>query len=165
VIGNGWQQVQGQFVVSGGELRNVAVIGTDLAVQPTLRGSTQSAGADFASVDNNAKPRFGIVLRYQDPRNYYLLYRLTGGTSVLRISRIVNGAERVLASVPIANPAPNSFFHLSGRAWGTLLILELGGVPKLSVTDPTFASGSFGVLMGSSSTKAQRIDNFTAAVQ
>lgn len=165
VIGNGWQQAQGQFVVSGGELRNAAVIATDLAVQPALRGRTQSAEADFASVDNNAKPRFGIVLRYQDPRNYYLLYRLTGGTSVLRISRIVNGAERILASVPIANPTPNSFFHLSGRAWGTLLILELGGVPKLSVTDPTFASGSVGVLMGSSSTKAQRIDNFSAAVQ
>jgi hypothetical protein len=52
-----------------------------MAVQSALSGPTETVDADFTSVDNNLNPRFGIVLRYQNPTNYYLIYRQTGGAS------------------------------------------------------------------------------------
>jgi hypothetical protein len=55
--------------------------------------------ADFASSDNNGGPKFGIVLRYQNATNYYLISRTTGGASQLRVSRFVNGAETILDRV------------------------------------------------------------------
>jgi hypothetical protein len=135
-------------------------------VLPALVGATQTVGADFASVSNAAGPAFGVVLRYKDPQNYYLVYRLAGGSSVLRISRFVNGVEKILASASVPKPTVNSFFHLAGRATGTTLTLELNGAQKLSATDPTFASGSPGILLGAGTgTSSQRADNFSATVQ
>lgn len=165
VLGNGWQEVEGDLVLSGGELRNAPVKGKHLAVVPALSGGNQSAAADFASVDNNPAPLFGIVLRYQSPGNYYLLYRLAGGTSGLRISRVVNGTEKVLASTGAANPTLNRFFRLKGQVVGTTLTLELDGAVKLSTTDATFGLGTPGVLLSQSSTKSYRADNFGAALQ
>jgi hypothetical protein len=140
VLGNGWQEVQGDLLMAYSELRSSTTKGNHVAVI-SLAGATQTAGADFASADNNTSPRLGVVLRYQDPQNYYLIYRRAGGSSVLRISRIVNGTETVLASPSIPNPVRNAFFHLTGRATGTTVTLELDGGSKLSVSDSRFSSG------------------------
>jgi hypothetical protein len=162
----GWLTVQGDLAVAGGELRsNASMKGTHLAVQPSLSGTYQSAEAEFASADNNTSPRFGIVLGFQDPQSYYVVYRLIGGTSLLRIAKVENGVERVLASAKVANPARGTFFRLRGEATPTGLSLELDGVRKLSVTESGFAAGSPGVLVGVVSGRAaHRIDNFSASV-
>ena len=166
VLGMGWLTVHGDFAVVDGELRNNASMqGMHLAVQPSLSGASQSAAAEFASSDNNTTPRFGIVLRFQDAQNYYVVYRLIGATSLLRISKVVNGVERVLASAPIPNPARGTFFRLRGEATVTGLSLELDGVRKLSVSESGFATGSPGVVVGVGSARvAHRIDNFSASV-
>ena len=96
-------------------LKNTPLAGNHMAVVSTLSGATQAAAADFTSVDNNLGPRFGVVLRYQDPLNYYLVYRQVGGSSRLLISRFVNGVEKILASPSIANPTRNVSFRLTGR--------------------------------------------------
>jgi hypothetical protein len=160
-----WSQVSGSFVLSNKLLKNAPGIGTDLAVVPAFSGATQTAEADFTSVDNNQGPRFGIVLRYQDPRNYYLVSRQVGGSSRLVISRFVNGVERILATSPIANPATNVSFHLRGRVAGTTLWLDFNGVNKANVSnEATFTSGKVGILIGSNSRTTQyRADNFTAS--
>ena len=116
---------------------------------PTLYGSDQQASADFASPDNNRAPRFGIVLRFQDPLNYYLVYRQTGGSSVLRISRVVAGVETVLKQRNISNPARGVWFRLGARAEGQILTLLLDDVPLLTVSDGTFAEGTPGLLLSS----------------
>ncbi len=136
-------------------------------MQPSLSGTQQSAEAEFASWDNNTSPRFGIVLRFQDPLSYYIAYRLVGGTSLVRIAKVENGVERVLASAPVANPARGVSFRLRGEATATgLLSLELNGVLKLSVSESGFATGSPGVLVGVVSARAaHRIDNFSASVR
>jgi len=140
-------------------------------VVSNLSGATQSAGADLTSVDNNLGPRFGILLDYQDPLNYYLVYRQVGGSSRLLISRFVNGVETILASASIANPARNVPFRLAGHATSTMttttLTLELNGVVKASATDPTFGTGQVGILIGSgtSRTSQHQADNFTASAQ
>jgi Big-like domain-containing protein len=164
VLGNGWQEVQGDLLVAYSELRSTTAKGNKVGVIG-LTGATQTVGADFASADNNTSPRLGVVLRYQDPQNYYLIYRRVGGSSVLRISRIVNGAETILASASIPNPVRNTFFHLTGRATGTTLALELDGVSKLSVSDSRWSSGRVGISLGSSGRASHRADNFSASAQ
>ena len=166
VPGMGWLTVQGGLGVAGGELRSDASMkGTHLAVLPSLSGTYQTAEAEFASADNNTSPRFGIVLGFRDPQSYFVVYRLIGGTSLLRIAKVDNGVERVLASAKVANPSRGTFFRLRGEATPTGLSLELDGVRKLSVSESGFATGSPGVLVGVVSGRAaHRIDNFSASV-
>jgi parallel beta-helix repeat protein len=165
ILGNGWLEMQGDLMIAAAELSNAPVKGYHLAVQSRLSGPTQTAAADFASTDNGNSPRFGIVLRFRDAANYYVLYRQAGGTSRLRISRVVNGVERILTQTHITNPTRDTFFRLEGRASGTTLTLSLDGVRRLSVSDSTFAGGSPGILLGSKYTRSYRADNFTATVE
>jgi hypothetical protein len=60
----------------------LGTITTSLAVVSALKGPVETAEADFTSTDNNMGPRFGIVLRYQDSKNYYLIHRRTGGQTL-----------------------------------------------------------------------------------
>jgi outer membrane protein assembly factor BamB len=166
-LGHGWQEVQGDFQISANELRNAPLKATHIAIQPAFAGTTQSASASFASVDNNPSPRFGIVLRFKDPKNYYVFYRQSGGTNALRISKVVNGIETVLAKQTVGLPALNTFFRLGGDASGTSLKLILNDAVKLSVTDATFSGGSIGILLGtgSSSTRQYRADDFSGRAE
>ncbi len=145
------------------ELRNSALAGDHAAINPGFADPDQTVSADFASVDNNLGPRFGLILRYQDPQNYYRIYRMTGGASLLRISKIVGGVETVLASASLPNPTKNVFFRLQGRAAGQTLTLSLDGVVKATATDSTFSSGPVGLLIQSGGTTSfHRADNFLA---
>jgi hypothetical protein len=178
--GNGWQEAQGDLGIKGNELRNAALKATHIAIQPALSGLTHAAAASFASVDNNTVPHLGIVLRFQDPNNYYLLYRQMGGTSQLRISRITNGIETILVSAGTPQPALNTFFRMAADATGNKLTLKLCAATNtstgitcssvaqtLTATDSMLAGGSVGVLLGTGtgSTQQYRVDKFAAQVQ
>ncbi|HKF45038.1 MAG TPA: hypothetical protein VKG01_18215 [Thermoanaerobaculia bacterium] len=167
VLGNGWVEVSGDLSIAGQRLQTGSAATDYLAVQPVLVGTTQTVSADFASSGNGVAPTFGVVLRYQDIGNYYRVYRTTGGTSVLRISRIVNGAETVLKSVSVTNPTANVFFHLEGRVTGTTLTVALDGADKGTVADSTFVSGATGLVIhsGGGATPAHQADNFRATLQ
>jgi hypothetical protein len=151
-------------MLQAGEARNPSTSTFSLAVQPALMGATQTVAASFASTNNNTGPRFGVVVRYQNPQNYYICYRQMGGSSILRIAKVQNGAETVLTSVGIGNPALNAFSTLACQASGTTLTLQLDGVTKLSTSNATFSTGSVGYAI---STKggSHRADNFRAIVQ
>ena len=169
-IGAAWSVAAGKLVISGNMLKNAPQAGSAIAVVPGLSGATQTASADFTSVDNNLGPRFGIVLRYQDPKNYYLVYRQTGGSSRLLISKFVNGVETILGATGISNPAKNVPFHITGRITGSTMSLDFDGtVNKVTATDSagTFATGKPGIMIGpgGSSTTQQVADNFTATAQ
>ena len=164
-IGTAWTQVAGSFVINGNMLKNAPQSGNALAVVSALSGGTQTASADFTSVDNNLGPRFGIVLSYQNPTNYYLLYRQTGGSSRLLISKIVNGVETVLENASLSNPHKGVPFHITGSVTGTTLKLDFNGVNKVTVTDATFTTGKVGIMVGTGGTFQQQADNFTATVQ
>jgi len=163
-----WAEGQGNLVISAGQLKNT-LGGNNIAVLPALSAPTQTAEADFTSVNNNASPRLGIVLRYQNAANYYLLYRIVGGTTALRISKIVDGVETVIASQPVPQPVVNTPFHLRGSVTGQSLTVTLGPASSPSATvsasDAAFASGSLGVLMGSTQVNQYQVDNFSAALQ
>jgi outer membrane protein assembly factor BamB len=178
--GNGWQEAQGDLVIKGNELRNAPLKDTHIAIQPALSGLSHTAAASFASVDNNTAPRLGVVLRFQDPKNYYLLYRQMGGSSQLRISRIMNGFETILASAGTPQATVNTFFRITADATGKNLTLKLCSATdtstgtacntvaqKLTATDSMLAGGSVGVLIGTGtgSTQQYRVDKFAAQVQ
>jgi hypothetical protein len=118
VLGNGWSVISGGLMLQSGEARNQLDSTFSLAVQPGPIGATQTVTASFASTNNNSAPRFGVVVRYRDPQNYYICYRQVGGSSALRIAKMQNGVETVLKSVGIANPALNAFSTLSCRRAG-----------------------------------------------
>jgi hypothetical protein len=169
-IGTAWSVGAGKFAISSSMLKNAPQAGNAIAVVSALSGATQTAGADFTSVDNNLGPRFGIVLRYNDPKNYYLIYRQVGGSSRLLISKFLNGVETILASANLPNPAKFVPFHITGRITGTTLSLDFNGVVnKVTATDNdrTILTGKAGILIGpgGSSTIQQQADNFTATVQ
>jgi hypothetical protein len=167
LLGNGWVEAAGDWNISGGQLHNGALAMDYLAIQPNVGGATQTVSADFASAGNSSAPNFGVVLRYQNPGDYYRIYRSTKGSSVLRISRFVNGAETVLKSVADAAPAAKTFFRMEGRVSGTTLTVSLDGVDRGSVSDSAYASGAVGIVIhsGGGSTPVHTADNFRAAVQ
>jgi glucose/arabinose dehydrogenase len=167
-LGSAWLEATGDLSISAGELRNAGTRKLfQMAVVPAFVSAGQTVAARFATINGaNSEPRFGIVLRYQDPQNYYLVYRQCGGTSALRIARVANGVETVLASQTLPNPVTGTFFRLEAQAQGTTLTLKLDGVTKLSVVDPAFAVGSIGLGLGSMSAtigQTHRADDFTAS--
>ena len=166
-LGAAWSEVAGNLVISSRMLKNAPQAGTNMAVVSALKAPTQTVDVDFTSMDNNLAPKFGLVLRYQDPKNYYLVYRQVGGTSRLYISKFVNGVETSLGYAALANPAKGVSFHLRARVSVKTLSLDFNGVNKLMITDGTFSTGKVGILIGAgtSSTTQQVADNFTASVQ
>ena len=169
VLGNGWTTVAGTLMLQSGRARSAQVRMMHAAVQAGLSGGAQAVSASFISVDNNLGPRFALLVRYKDPRNYYMCYRQTGGSSVLGISRVVGGVERVLRSYALSNPAQGILFTLGCQAEGTTLTLTLGAV-KLAVSDATLSSGTVGMsvgypVAGTGSASSHIADNFKATVQ
>ena len=162
VLGNGWSVVAGSFMIQSLEGRNKSDSPFSLAVQPGLTGMTQTVAASFTSTDNNASPIFGVVLRYRNAQNYYKCYRLLGGSSSLRISKVQNGVETVLKSVGIVNPTRDFLSKLSCTASGTSLTLRIDGVVKVSAIDGALGSGNTGFVMSTLKAGSHRIDNFSA---
>jgi len=98
-----------------------------------------------------------------------------GGASVLRISKVVNGVETVLAQAALPNPTQGVPFRLRASAAGTALTLQLcpsagncsAGGTTVSASDPTFQSGGrVGLLFkwGVSATPSYIADTFKACV-
>jgi len=166
-LGSNWQVLQGSTMsIASNELRNGAAAGLHRAVVPTFAGADQTVSAKFASTSQSTGvPTFGLILRYQNPTNYYLLYRQAGGTSVLRIAKVVNGVTTVLGSAPMSNPQVNVLFGLTAKAIGPTLTLTVGAT-SVSATDTTFASGGAGILFGSNGAAiSHRADDFSATAQ
>jgi len=165
-LGNTWATPNSSFIISNGELQNAPVHGNHIAIVQGLSGPPQQAEADFATVYNATGPRLGIVLRYQDPQNYYLVSRVAGPSSLLLISKVVNGVETFLRGATIWNPVPNTFFHMKGIANGnTISLIVTPGIGTLSASDSTFPGGGVGIMLGTGAgALSNRADNFSALI-
>src|SRR5262249_25451949 len=167
-LGNGWVEAQGDMTISGDHMVNAALKDTHIAIQPSVIGTVQKVKADFVSVDNDSKPHFGIVVRFQDAKNYYLAYRFTSTSTSstsngLRLSKIVDGTETVLAQVKFPMPVVGTPFRLKAKVKDQTLTLFVDGVQQLTATDPTLSIGSAGILVSTGKGKSQYpVDNFSA---
>jgi hypothetical protein len=169
-LGNGWTTVSGTLMIEMGQARNAKVRTMHAAVQAGLVGATQYASASFASVDNGLEPRFGLLVWYKDPGNYYMCWRQIGGASFLRISKVVDGVRTTLKTVAVSNPIRDQFFTLGCHVQGSTLALTFNGAIKLETSDPTLSAGSVGLFISHSTTgtslaHSHRADDFIARVE
>jgi hypothetical protein len=168
-LGSDWEAAGGSLFIADGEARSAATATMHRAVQADLLGTTQDVQATFAAVETFGGPRLGLLLRYRDERNYYACYRQTGGTSRIRIVRVTNGTEHVLASASVKNPPKGHFFTLACRADGSTLSATLDGGKTIVADDDVLHSGQVGVLMGYfkkvKTPYSHRLDDFAAFVQ
>ena len=159
-LGNGWSEINGDFMIVQRELRNAGVQGSHLALQQSLQGTDLSAEADFTIVTSG--PSYGIVLRYQDPKNYYYLSRTATGK--LTVMKIEDGNEKVLATLSKSAPFSGYPFHLKASAVGNNLTLILSGptdpYDQVSILDSTFSTGSIGLRVDTPNTAYVKINNF-----
>ena len=161
ILGGLWSRVAGSFSIASGYL-NTNGYYNNTAIINGFNGQVLSVSADFTSIKNTNNPRFGVILRYQDPLNYYLMYRQAGAGRVV-IEKIVNGQEIVLASANLANPSANKAFNVKGKADGNNLSIYVDGSYKLSAFDSTFSSGIVGINVVNPIGLLHKIDNFNAA--
>ncbi len=159
---NQWVPVKNNFVISQGTARGDAVAGDHSAIIKNMN-SVQKISADFASTNNNINPRMGLILGYQDPSNYYLLYAQAGGTSRFYISKMQNGILTPLKYWSTSNPAKGQFFHMEASLHnGTLGLRIRNSTTLLTVRDNTFPIGSAGVFISTTKTISPIVDNVTA---
>jgi hypothetical protein len=64
----------------------------------------------------------------------YVCRRLTGGASVLRIIKVVNGAEQILKAVSVQNPAKGAPFTMRCQITSVAANLYLDGALKVTAT-------------------------------
>ena len=168
ILGNGWSKVGGTLSIQSNQVVTGTARSTHMAVQGGLTGATQNASARFASMNNSVSPRFAVLVRYQDPKNYYMCYR-QANSGALGIARVANGAETILKSISAANPTKGQLFTLGCQAQGSTITLSLNGAGKVSVANATAPAGKVGVAVGYPSGRrggaAHRIDDFTATAQ
>jgi hypothetical protein len=102
-------------------------------------GVTRTVGADFIAGRDLTGERFCLLLRWTATGGY-MACRETGGTSVLRFIRVVNGVESVLRSVAISNPTKGVPFTLTTTISGNTFSLGVGAINVSPVNTATFAT-------------------------
>jgi hypothetical protein len=161
-LGNGWAEMAGDLSITAA-VTNGGGKGLDLAVLPELVASSQVAAADFTPDPARIGGRYGIVLRFQDPANYYAVYRQLGSASNVQIAKVVNGVEKILKTGTIASTKGG--FRVSGRIAGSVITVAVDGVARATVTDGTFTTGSAGVYLQANLAGHHRVDNFGATLE
>jgi hypothetical protein len=160
VLAMGWTEPQGDFFIRNGSLWNGTEKTRNLAVQSSLTMATGRVTAEFTSLNNNAAPAFGLVFGFVDARTYYAAYRQVGGSSMLKIVRVTNGVETVLAQRSCANPVRGSKFDLAVSVSSSQVVLT-GGGQTLTATGISVAPGKVGVMVAGGGT-SQMVDDFQA---
>ena len=160
-----WQEEQSppsigtSMSIVANKLRNEPIKTVHMLTVSTLAGADQKVGVNFTSTNNSTAPRFGIILRFNDPMNYFIAYRWVGGASVLRVAQVVGGVETVLAQTPISNPAVDVPFRLVASVGTTAggaaaLTVQLcptidscagGKTASATVANPPFSGGGVGL--------------------
>jgi hypothetical protein len=160
VLGRGWTEPRGDFFISGGKLWNGKANTLNLAMQESLVMAAGHLTADFTSVSNSGAPAFGLLFGYRDPLNYYAAYRQAGGSALLKIVRVVNGVETVLASVACPNPGRQQAFQLAVSFSANQISVSAAG-GSVSASGVAVSAGGVGLMVRSGG-RSHSVDNFVA---
>lgn len=97
--------------------------------------------------DDNA---YGLICRYQDPKNFYAF--LVSGDGYYVIAKYQSGSENVIYLTENGQFQPSEAIHtgvasneLRASCIGNQLSLEVNGTPLITVADPTFVTGDIGL--------------------
>jgi len=160
LLGNGWTELQGDFFIQSGMLWNGTQRVRHLAAQGSLTMSAGRLTAEFTSRNNSVGPAFGVIFSYRDPLNYYAAYRQAGGTSVLRIVRVVKGIETVIASKGCANAQRGVSFQLAVSFAADQVVLTVGNW-NVAASGLAISPGAVGLMVNGGGW-SHTIDNFAA---
>jgi hypothetical protein len=160
VLGNGWTEVRGDFFIRSGMLWSGAQRTRQLAAQESLTMSAGRLTAEFTSRNNSIGPAFGVIFGYHDPLNYYAAYRQAGGTSALRIVRVVNGIETAIAGRGCGNPQLGVSFQLAVSFTADQVVLIAGG-QSVAASGLAIPRGAVGLMVNGGG-GSHTIDNFAA---
>ncbi|GAB5518830.1 MAG: hypothetical protein RhofKO_10810 [Rhodothermales bacterium] len=112
-----------------------------------------------AIVKSNDNDGIGLIVRYQDPDNYYRILLMNDpawsgrdssgvavNTRLQRIQNFVNGEPIILAENKVSEAYPSGFFSLTADVRGDTLRAYVDGAQILQAVDATYPSGRVGVL-------------------
>ena len=159
-LGMGWTEPQGDFFIRNRSLRNGTERTRHLAVQSVLTMAIGQVTAEFTSLSNNAAPAFGLVFGFVDPRNYHAAYRQVGGSALLKIVRVTDGVETVLAQRSCGNPVRGLKFDLAVSISSNQVVLT-GAGRTLTATGIPATTGKVGVMVAGGGT-SHIVDDFQA---
>jgi hypothetical protein len=159
-MGAGWIIVSGGYAIQGNAA--VALATSSLAVRDGVDRAAESAQASFVRPTTASGTKFGVVLRYKNPKTYYLCYRQAGGSSQFKISKVVNGVETVLKAVAAPQAPIGTPFTVSCSASAGVISIGDGTAVKAFANDGALASGSVGIFTDKAGLK---VESFTASAQ
>jgi hypothetical protein len=140
-IGGHWEK----DTLESPKLRQSDTSGTAIAhIGVPIRDQTVSSAVtvnQFAPTAT-AVASFGLIARYTNPQNYYVLSVRSSNT--FQIRKIVNGVTTVLAATDIG-VTPGTYHRFDFRVVGNELHAFLDGVRHLSTVDNSHATGSYGI--------------------
>lgn len=155
LVGNGWREDLGDWTISANQLKTT---------KPSIAGyvtTDVTLKADMKRTNSNGGGEFCLLLRYQDPKNHYALCRLQGGSSNLKIFKMVGGVRtQICASTKGVGNSYEYVRHVA-QAVGSTLSIQTDGALVCQVTDTTFSSGAVGVYI-KGTTQGEFVDNFSA---
>lgn len=160
VLGLGWIEPQGDFFIAKNTLWNGTARTRHLAVQSSLTLGSGRVSAAFKSKNNNSAPAFGLVFGYVDVLNYYAAYRQVGGSSLLKIVRVANGVETVLAQRSSPNPVRDTTFSLTVTFSQSQIVLTSASL-SVTAAGVSISPGQVGLMVVGGG-KSHSIDNFQA---
>jgi hypothetical protein len=159
-LGMGWSEARGNFFIGSGKLWNGTGTRRQLAVQTLAPLASGHVTAGFKSKNNDAAPAFGVLFGYVDRLNYYAGYRQVGQNPVLKVVRVVDGFELVLAQRPCSNPVEGERFPVTVTFSPERVVLTTAG-QSLTAAGVAVTARPVGIMLtgGGSS---HNLDNFEA---
>jgi hypothetical protein len=129
-----------------------------LAIPESLSASNLNAEIRFKAVAGKIDQAGGIVVRLQDPDNYYVA-RANALEDNVRFYRVVGGRREQLGGANL-KVTPNEWHTLGLRAEGERFTVSYDGNMLFSVTDKTFAEAG-GVALWTKADSVTRFDQLT----
>lgn len=161
-IGANWTVVNGSWKIDANKLYQNSSPSPYyglIILNTALSSSDVDAQASFEVTDLVGGNNRGMVVRYQDSKNFYYGQWSRDG-SIFRIIKVVNGVWTTLGQAPGYWGANWSYHPIRMVAQGSTLKLYVDGTLRITVTDSTFATGKVGMY---TSVYYSHIDDFTVS--
>lgn len=143
-----WTRVSGVFKIENGAYRGLALeestrLARAVVGDPAWKDYRVTARL---KLDRTANKRadYGVIARYQDKNNYYMVLHKTHAKHCT-IEAKINGKLRTLAEAPCAID-PAQWHEFEFTVAGPSLALAIDGRPVVQIEDLNLANGSAGLL-------------------
>jgi endoglucanase len=145
-VADGWTSTSGTWTVANGEYSGHASSGASYSVAGEASWTDYTLEAKVSVTNNtNGNKDAGLVFRYADPDNTYVLYLKNNDRTgrKMELVKIVGGVKSVL---DFSNPsiAPDTFYTYKIIASGDQIEVYKNDLLELSATDSSLAGGKIG---------------------